>query len=216
MSCYEFETGTIKLPTGYASKLRAALTREADAHIDTLLRESTEVYSKVQHLSPASRLKALVSMPNISEQVHSTLVQWRVNPKTGKHTAKVVKPSKASITRSLVGRVADHWEPTGPKRLTFHVNGGTITFTGTNTVEWNVPEGNHAVEYARSHPVAQEFFRFLDTVEWTSRSGGTIVGNNEYNREDLSIGGGGNFEVRTYSRADMLARRAASRSRRYY
>lgn len=42
-------------------------------------------------------------------------------------------------------------------------------------------------------------FRYLERVTWTSRSGGQIIGNDEYNRDSCEAGGGGNYVVREYS-----------------
>jgi hypothetical protein len=70
---------------------------------------------------------------------------------------------------------------------------GTVTFTGS-TVAWDVDENNHAVDNARCTVIGvalfNEFNRITKANGWTSRSGGTIVGNDEYNREADWAGGG--------------------------
>lgn len=66
------------------------------------------------------------------------------------------------------------------------------------TVVWAVAENNHARDYGRTHPVAQAFFQALDKVKWTRGTGGQIVGNDEYNRDDVYAGGGANYVVDEY------------------
>ena len=61
------------------------------------------------------------------------------------------------------------------------------------TVLWSVPEGNHACSVAHLHPVGKAFFKRLESVKWTRTSGGTLVGNDEYNRASRHEGGGGNY-----------------------
>lgn len=115
------------------------------------------------------------------------------------------KPSKERVRKSVMSREAA-FGTTSPKYLVFRVGSETTITLKGNTVIWDVPENNHACDHAREHPLAVALFEFLDRrVEWTSRSGGTIVGNDEYNREDDSVGGGGNYVVREYSKAALTS-----------
>jgi hypothetical protein len=105
---------------------------------------------------------------------------------------------------------APKWEdvkatrPTKPKRKDAKFLGKRVESVGLTdatisfgddgrTVTWAVHENNHACEYARAHPVARAFFAALGRVEWKRGSGGEIVGNDEYNRDDKHEGGGANF-----------------------
>jgi len=60
-------------------------------------------------------------------------------------------------------------------------------------VLWEVYEGNHAVDDAHEHPFVRALFRELANVEWGRNSGGTIAGNDEYNRDDHEPDGGTNY-----------------------
>lgn len=49
------------------------------------------------------------------------------------------------------------------------------------TVYYSVPENNHACEYAREHKIITLMFKLLYNIKFSSRSGGIIFGNDEYN-----------------------------------
>ena len=87
------------------------------------------------------------------------------------------------------------------KNYSFEVAGGEahIGFNvKSHTVVWSVSENNHAVDDARGSKEGRMFFQMLNCVNWTRGSGGVIIGNNEYNRDDYNEGGGGNYVTATY------------------
>jgi hypothetical protein len=60
--------------------------------------------------------------------------------------------------------------------------GARISFNNkSHFVQWEVQEGPNACEVARSHPIAQEFFRQLERMEWAKGTGGRIIGNDNCN-----------------------------------
>lgn len=68
----------------------------------------------------------------------------------------------------------------------------------SHTASWEVYENNRACDHARQHPLACTFFGLLAKIEWTRGSGGTIIGNDEYNRDSHDVGGGGNYIKETF------------------
>ena len=70
----------------------------------------------------------------------------------------------------------------------------------TKTIKWYVPENNHAREHAEASWLGRVVFGALNRIEWPSRgkTGGVLVGNDEYNREASYVGGGGNYVTATY------------------
>jgi hypothetical protein len=63
----------------------------------------------------------------------------------------------------------------------------------TRTVSWRVQDNNHACDRAHEHPLGALFWTAMGKVEWTRGTGGVLVGNDEYNRENEDEGGGGNY-----------------------
>jgi hypothetical protein len=193
MSCYEWEHGKIKLPSGYAPKLRAALSNEVDRQAAKLRAETDRAWNAVKKFSGKKRESEFQKMlwshtPTLSEEASSLMSRWDWQKKT----SIVHRPSNEEIKKSLVSRYNGN--------QVFHCGSdATITLKG-NAVEWSVPENNHATEHAREHALASTLFGFLSRVQWTARSDGEIVGNNEYSREDNSLGGGGNYLVDRYGR----------------
>jgi hypothetical protein len=149
MSCYEWERGSLKIPTADWKYLK-----------DTV----REAFNKWQAADYAE---------------YET--KWRAAPRSTRGK-KRPKPKQAT------NRTTEFWF--GDAEINFN--------NETKTVTWYVDENNHAREYARAHPVGRAFFSALDQISWTSRSGGVIVGNDEYNRDSDYEGGGGNYVTGSY------------------
>ena len=207
MSCYAWEHGTITLPSGYAPALRKTLNEAAESRITALTADAEKAWAYLKSLTPAKRREARTwDSPLDHLDTDAVWLLQRYDHKAGKSTW--ARPTQKAIREAVVTRHKDH---TGATVTVFRCGSeATISLRG-NTVEWNVPENNHAPEHAAAHPLAQTLFRFLDRVQWTSRSGGQIIGNDEYNRDSYDAGGGGNYVVRDYSKAAQK-RTAASRS----
>ena len=100
--------------------------------------------------------------------------------------------------------VGSEGKPHQPKRKDFPLaNGATKEFDAGEAsitlveegrrVIWDVPENNHACEYARATFMGKALFEALRSVTWSRGSGGEIIGNDEYNQESRSDGGGSNY-----------------------
>ncbi len=130
----------------------------------------------------------------MSEQAHSLMQHYERRDE--KMLLRWRKPSQKVIRESVITRRKDS---NGQTHTVFHCGGdATISLAGS-TVTWDVPENNHAPERAHGHPLAAALFAHLRAVRWTSRSGGTITGNDEYSRDNRDSGGGGNYTVETFS-----------------
>lgn len=112
---------------------------------------------------------------------------------------RVTVPTVAEMDRFGIKKMTNRDE-------TFEVRGvdgyeeATISFNDRK-VTWAVSENNHAVERAHDAPLSRVFFGELSKVRWTRGTGGTFVGNNEYNRDNLDSGGGANYTTSRYGPA---------------
>lgn len=213
MSCYEWERGSIKLPTKEARRVREAVKAAAVQHRDKLYdhaqrfwselprsyKEDREKYRKAceaflrgnvhdrfNNQGPDPHLPAWTAVRDEALLDDLTwLLQWRIDRKEG--TPSRVQQSDLD---PLIGKL------TGTKPH-MKCDEAVIKFDG-RVVHWIVPENNHACERCRAHPVAMALFRTLASVAWTRGSGGTIVGNDEYNRDSTDEGGGSNFVKDTF------------------
>lgn len=196
MSCYEWEHGTITLPSGVAPKLREVLNREAEERIAKITADVQCVWEHVRKMTPSTREKIdYWDYPAFRDIDEEALGMMRRHD-FGAQKSTWRKPTQKQIRENVVSRHKGH---DGVTSTVFHCGEAAISLHG-NKVTWDVPENNHACERASGHPLAYALFRFLDRVQWTSRSGGQIVGNNEYNRDNDSAGGGGNYVAREYKK----------------
>jgi len=204
MSRYAWEHGTITLPSGQATVLRKVMMQAAENRIDTLTADTNRGWNYLKSLTPARR-RAVNTWDATLDRLNEDAV-WllqRYDDKT--RSTSWARPTQKVIRDSVVRRHKGH---TGATATVFRCGSeATITLVG-NTVIWDVPENNHAPERAADSPLAEALFRYLDRVQWTSRSGGEIIGNDEYNRDSDYAGGGGNYIVRQYGKA--AARRRAA------
>ena len=189
MSCYEWENGTIKLPTKIYAKFR---------------REYINEYNAIQ-------LRAMDKLNAWRE-----LVLNAGSGKRGYDFEEAMKYYANSHGEYIMVESLfpdDRKKPLKPTRKMFNfVNGKNNSFdvdTGgagigfdakSHSVSWSVFENNHAVEDARATEEAYVFFKMLGRVTFTRGSGGVIVGNNEYNSDDYCEGGGGNYVVSRYGK----------------
>lgn len=204
MSCYGWERGSIKLPQEYVPRLRAALVQHAEQRIHALRSETDKLWEQVKKVSPVKRGDALSKIfaddtgGPVTDAYYLMSVSRYVD---GKHVVTVKRPTDAQVKKHVMDR-------RNGALVIFSGEGDATVSLSKNIVTWDIPENNHAVDRAYGTELARVLFSFLDTVEWTSRTGGQIVGNDEYTRENYESGGGSNYIVREYSKRAQAAHRA--------
>lgn len=214
MSCYEWESGTIKIPAKAWSAFRKALIKAWNDRQDKALDLAKEAYKAINDKSNSdltfpedkfyrwaednsSQLNARneerlelrsdifnalrepveVDYPSYDGKTYKKVIGYKIRLPT----AACMKYKK--LTESCVLNLPD----------------ATISLDNENqSVRWNVPENNRARERARRDPIAQLLFSLLGKIEWSRGSGGEIVGNDEYRRDNRDPGGGGNYVVTSY------------------
>jgi len=225
MSCYDWERGTIKIPAKDYPKVRDAviaahnkvqtkrLTRALALHakLTSLLKGKrgidkhkffTDSYYREDKGFPKNCL------PSYEEDKEDDNAAWAIeaslfpyNSETRERRKTPTKPKKKDF-------------PLANKATTrFSVGEASVTFDPkAKTVRWAVDENNRAVERAGESWLARALFGALDKVTWTSRTGGKIVGNDEYSQDSDNEGGGGNYVNREYSKEKQEADKKMRRS----
>lgn len=221
MSCYQWEAGTLVLPSVEFTRVKDAVLLAQKTHNKTLY----EASQKFWKLIPA---KAKRDLPTYHRWASAFAYgNDPVSEPTFWHDGKQKKNDipklpgypggdrgLASDLSHLLGWVAlrnrttptrvtqamiDEQNPATNKTTSFNMGESGIVFDRTKrTVHWYVGENNHARDYGRDHPVSQALFKVLDTVKWTRATGGKILGNDEYNRGSRYEGGGGNYVIDEY------------------
>lgn len=195
MSCYEWEAGTIKLPVAEVPKIRKVLVDAANA-------ERAAVKAYVEKIE-RDVLKGTRSLKVARERMEAHRRDYRARDNDPRYAQTAWQVIDSVLLygdkiHKITGRDLDLYVPAATNRTkVWHIEDATITLDGRN-LTWEVHENNHSVDRARSNPLAVALFHALGRLEWTRGSGGTIVGNNEYAREDRSAGGGGNYVVQVF------------------
>ena len=192
MSCYEWEEGTIKLPSKDYSKIRKEFINCLNLLKETEMKSALRLREEVLRLGKGkrgflyySKMVDLMSRYNVSyEAIDKMFVGHSYN---------------SSEKPKVLTKKAMEFAKLNDTSFTFS-EGGVHFNNKEKTVSWVVYENNHACESARATVYGKALFRTLGRVKWTSRTGGTIVGNNEYNRENHYEGGGSNYVVDTYGK----------------
>jgi len=188
MSRYEWESGTIKIPTKVFARLR---------------RNFIDGYNEIQQRK----------LNNLKTWRETALREGKGKRNYDFQDRMLCMASNYSEERMVERLFDDNRKPKMPTKKMFDfVNGKNNAFDvgegdagiGFNqadkTVSWNVYENNHACETARNTKEAGLLFSLLSKVDFTRGSGGVIVGNDEYNRDDQYEGGGGNYVTMTYGK----------------
>lgn len=204
MSCYEWEQGTLQVPASQWSKLKKALHQGVNAFLTKVLEEALHVH-EVLSARPAKELRwdklreyvwqqtSVRSSARVAPFVYEFLQQrYTTTPKGGIKLLKPLKkdlPFLASTFTSIEGTLAIDW-------------GGSVSLNADKRqLHWHVGENNHAVESAWEHPYGKVLEDALSQVDWGRSGGGCFVGNDEYNRDDCSEGGGGNYVTKSFGSA---------------
>ena len=193
MSCYEWENGVFPLPSTEYPKFKKNFREAWNKRIEANFQKALQWWANNRK----------TKKPTYADENYEAVAPYFYLYRTRNST-----PNGANF--GVVGYSKERKTPRKPVRkdfplttnrdLVFHFDEATVAFDDkTKTVEWNVMENNHACSHAREHPMAQEFFRLLNRVKWTTkRKGGQIVGNDEYNQDNQDAGCGGNYVKQTF------------------
>jgi hypothetical protein len=225
MSCYQWESGSLKVPSAEWASLKKRFIEAWNAEVAKRFAVAEELHA---HLIATGKGKRKLDYVKAAREwadqqrgsrtmfsatsVHrdrAYAVICRVVPYKEGAPRKPKKPLKKDFpfARSNTLVFSDHsvmdWD-------------GNLSFKNeTRTLEWEVRENNRAVDNAWDHPMGLALGDALSKVTWTRASGGKFIGNDEYNRHSDYEGGGANYVTRRYGPLGEISHRSRRYSRRY-
>jgi len=238
MSCYEWERGTITIPKPQWASFRKNLLSQWNAREDEVLAKAKKAFAAAKAAAKGKRGEKRTQAINaaLASACGGSIDEWgyfqasrRVSGYWGgsyerdekahelhSRISRLVLKSEGYGKNAKVSLVAPKAKDLNKVKISqdasLHFSDATVTFNNRcHAVEWCVHENNHAKEHAHAHWFAQALFSALKGIKWTRNSGGTVVGNDEYNRESHYEGGAANYVTMTFG----PERKQSSRRSRY-
>ena len=144
-----------------------------DKHIDNLFSKALSFYEKNSNLGINSIREKLNA--NFKYFEGESVSVFFTYTKSG----KLAKPKKSTVKNYKSSKLL---KENGIFELSCDA---VISFKNkSKTISWYVDRNNHAVRDAREDPISKKLFSLLDTVKWTSRTGGEVLYSNEYMEEE--------------------------------
>jgi hypothetical protein len=197
VSCYEWEYGVITLPTAEVASVKKVVREAHNVNVDKILASARRIHKQISTRSRRKYAQAIWDYPSgkampTSDLQALTYLLWLANGAD----ERVPAPTAKSLAEFGISKVTNRDSVIPVISSSGHVD-ALIGFEGRN-VTWDVPENNHAADSAHSGVEARALFQRLNSIKWTRGTGGVITGNNEYNQEDRSFGGGSNYVVKVF------------------
>lgn len=208
MSKYEWETGRIIIPAKEWRSFKQAV-REAHDRQQALAHELAGiVYAEITRAGKGKRGfdYQTAAATELSHKLDSPTYRGNWQTLRTANRYQCLTTERESIISRLFPREEGRRKPVKPKakdypkagskERVFRAGEARIALDdSTRAFSWNVPENNRACERAHEYAIAAAAFSALDKIKWTRGTGGTITGNDEYNRESEAEGGGANYVV---------------------
>jgi len=237
MSCYNWERGTITLPTKEWANFRKSLLTAWNAHQDSVLAKAKTAYAAAVAAGKGkrgdNRTKAMKVA--VARACGGRISEWGdfESGHRGGHDSHDKARETYEAVHGLIWKYQGHGKPPKfqspqkkdlpfaavSKDATLNLDEATVTFNNkSRTVGWCVSENNRAVESANDHWFAKKLFAALGRITWTRGTGGKIIGNDEYNRDSDYEDGGGNYVTHDYHMKTTAEKKAeaARRNRNNY
>lgn len=235
MSTYEWEAGTIKIPSAEWAKTKAAIRDAMNRRQTALLAVAEKVYDDLGKALPnlKKQLKAKTLSDWDYEKKLDQIVDRHVDSHINRSRDLVFDPNDRheilekvlitrdrktgkSVTPRLRKPLKKDFPQAGNNVNAFSADDCSLTFDNdARSIRWEVYENNHARDHAYATVLGNAFFSAMKKVTWTRDSGGTIIGNDEYNVDAGReyAGGGGSYVTHTFSAEAQKAEKEAERRR---
>lgn len=221
MSCYEWEAGTIKIPSAEWAGTKASIREAVNKRHEALFLVAEASYKELIEKMPGFKAQVAaktMSNHNIERKAYD-IIDGQLETHARRSNRRVDQGDNYEIfNKIVVTHNPKTYKPITPKlrkplKKDFPIHNGSVnhlddgdcsvTFDNdTRSIRWDVPENNHAVDNAREGTLGKAFFGAMKKITWTRESGGQILGNDEYNRDagrDYD-GGGGTLTKATFGK----------------
>lgn len=207
MSCYQYEYGSIKLPSAEFSRIRRAFANEHNVWLDNTFRKAELHYERLKAYVALNKKDKSVSVWS-RDRVHGLVSRYIEDIMRYSSEAEYDKMMSVFLTYKTVDG-KQKYTLVKPKKMHFkHVSLSnneykdqelSIDFDSTDkTIKWSVLENNRSVDRAWECPLGRMFSKVISSVEWTRATGGVFYYNDEYNREEEGFSGAGGDRVSHY------------------
>jgi hypothetical protein len=189
MSRYEWERGTIVIPKKVWPTFRKTMIKAWNDRQDWLFEHAKACLARLKAMGKGKRNFDYHEAweYKMEDDIHYR-EKWKIGDMIFKD-GKLRSPQKKMLEKFPISKGAS-------------LSLGDGSFINLDderhAATWVVSENNHACETARETHIAGIFFRELGKITWTRKTGGQIVGNDEYNRDSDYEGGGGNYTTAEY------------------
>ena len=204
MSRYDWERGTLTLPTKAVAAVKKAVRDEHNACAAEIYAACKQFWTEeAKRTRSEERYQAALER---WEQRRFEADRWRHQPDPRREfvTEQAVfvlegirfnNERPRQVTLADLTRYTEGGGRKDNRTKVFAAGEAFVLFEGRK-VTYSSGENNHQVERARSYPIVRAFFSALDRVKWTRGSGGELLGNDEYNEDaGQEYGGGGGSYV---------------------
>jgi hypothetical protein len=241
MSRYEWEAGTIKIPSAEWAKTKAAIrdamNRRQTALFVTAEKAHAELVQKLPDLKKQLKAKTLSDWDYekaIDRLVDRHMETYRYSvrgnalvfdPSDGRDILDKIyvdhdPKTRKAISPKLRKPLKKDFPLAGNNVNSFQADDCSLVFDNeARSVRWQVYDNNHARDHAYATVLGNAFFDAMKKITWTRDSGGTIVGNDEYNQDAGREyeGGGGSYVTHRFSADEQKREREAeARARNSY
>lgn len=232
MSCNQWESGTIQLPTAEFARVRQAVQDADQAAKERTFQRAQTFWKGLsrKEQTDVDAYRAAVNrhlwrerenrpFPSHLEPLSDAIARGDLQDALERCSRSRWDPATRTMVPAKIRRVqkADMNFPTN-RTTSFSASGdATITFDKAASSVTFSNEGNRSQDWAKADPRTVALLGALDKVRWTRGTGGLWTGNDEYNEEAGrdNPGGGGSYVTQGFGPVGAAHPEAWNRTESY-